>query len=334
MKINPAVESAYKVLEGGELSFKEALALAGVEGGDILDLVSLANKVRDAFAPAIVPCAIINAKSGVCSQNCRFCAQAAAHHADIETYGLLEKGKILDGAREAYKNGVSTYGIVTSGWGYEEPTPEFLRILDTLDAIEAEFPGMRKCVSLGILSDECARLLAEHGAFRYNMNLQTSPDRYAELITGKHSIDDKIRTIKSLQKYGVSICCGGIFGLGETWEDRVKMAFACRELGVDGIPLNVLLPIKGTPLESLPIMQPADVAKAFSIFRLVNPGKMIKFAAGRETTMKDFQGLLMLAGMNAIITGGYLTTRGRSVEDDKKLLSQLKPFTSNQPENT
>ena len=118
--------------------------------------------------------------------------------------------------------------------------------------------------------------------------------------------------------------------MGETWADRVKMAFACRELDADGIPLNVLLPIPGTPLEKRPVMAPADVAKAFAIFRLVNPAKMIKFAAGRETTMKDFQGLLMLAGMNSFITGGYLTTRGRSVDEDKIFLRNLTDFTSNQ----
>ena len=159
------------------------------------------------------------------------------------------------------------------------------------------------------------------------MNLQTNPERYAELISDTHTIDEKIHTIRYLQKYEVSICCGGIFGLGETWRDRVKMAFACRELDVDGIPLNVLLPIPGTPLEKRPVMEPGDVAKAFSIFRLVNPTKTIKFAAGRETSMKDFQGLLMLAGMNAIITGGYLTTRGRSIEDDQRFIRHLERFT-------
>ena len=323
---HPAIETAAKVLGGGNLTRDEAVALGGVSGADILDLVSLANKVRVKFAPDVPYCSIINAKSGVCDQNCRFCAQAAAHDTHAETYPFVGTEEILAGAREAYEKGVRTYGIVTSGRGYTSPTPEFQRILDTLAALKAELPDMRRCVSLGILSDECARLLAEHGAQRYNMNLQTAPSRYAELISNKHTIDEKILTIKRLRAHGVTICCGGILGLGESWEDRVAMAFACKELDADGIPLNVLLPIKGTPLEALPVMQPADVAKAFSIFRLVNPTKMIKFAAGRETVMKDFQSLLMLAGMNAIITGGYLTTRGRSVEDDAALIAQLARF--------
>ena len=331
MNISPSVAAAYNVLDGKTLSEAEAMALTELSGNDILDLVSLANKVRDKFAPKIVPCSIINAKSGVCSQNCKFCAQSGHHRTEIESYPLLDTEKIVGSARNVYEQGVRSFGIVTSGYGYlKADDPEFQKILKAMDVIRNELPGLNICVSLGVLSEETAKLLAEHGAYRYNMNLQTNPERYAELISDTHTIEEKIRTIKYLQKYGVSICCGGIFGLGESWRDRVKMAFACRELDVDGIPLNVLLPIPGTPLEKRPVMAPADVAKAFAIFRLVNPAKTIKFAAGRETTMKDFQGLLMLSGMNSFITGGYLTTRGRSVDEDKIFLRNLTDFTSNQ----
>ncbi len=328
MLIHPAIQSAAKVLDGGELSEAEAMKLTEISGNDILDLVSLANKVRDRFAPKFSPCSILNAKSGVCSQNCRFCAQSARHHTGIETYALLDPAEILAAAEKIYTQGIRTFGLVTSGWGYTENTAEFQKILAALDALREKFPDLKICVSIGILSDLTAKLLAEHGAWRYNMNLQTNPERYAELISDTHTIEEKIQTIKYLQKYGVSICCGGIFGLGETWADRVKMALAIRELKVDGIPLNVLLPIPGTPLENRPILEPAEVAKAFAIFRLINPQAMIKFAAGRETTMKDFQGLLMLAGLNSMITGGYLTTRGRSIDDDRKFISSLEKFTS------
>ena len=331
MQISPAVETAYKVLDGQPLTEAEALALTELEGSDILDLVSLANKVRDKFAPKIVPCSIINAKSGVCTQNCRFCAQSGHHHTGIATYPLLDPEEIVASARKVYAEGVRSFGIVTSGCGYPRADDaEFQKILATMDALHRELPDLKICVSLGILSEETAKLLAEHGAYRYNMNLQTNPERYSELVSDTHTIEEKIQTIKHLQKYDVSVCCGGIFGMGENWLDRVKMAFACRELDVDGIPLNVLLPIPGTPLEKRPVMAPAEVAKAFAIFRLVNPAKTIKFAAGRETTMKDFQGLLMLAGMNSFITGGYLTTRGRSVAEDKTFLRDLLDFTSNQ----
>ena len=325
--LHPRILEAGKVLEGGSLTRQEALALAEeIHHDDILDLISLANKVRKKFASPIVPCSILNAKSGVCPQNCRFCAQSAHHHTGIETYPLLPKEKVLEAAGKAFEQGVRAFGYVTSGYGYRSVTPEFQQILDTLDVLHERYPELKICVSIGILSEETARLLAEHHAWRYNMNLQTSPARYAELIADTHTIEEKIQTIRHLQKYGVTICCGGIFGLGENWRDRVDMAFAVRDLKVDGSPLNVLLPIPGTPLEKQPIMSPADVAKSFAIFRLVNPALMIKFAAGRETIMKDFQGLLMLSGLNSMITGGYLTTRGRSVEDDRLFIDRLNEF--------
>ena len=327
MKIAPAVEKSYCVLDGESLTEAVAMELTELKGNDILDLVSLANKVRDKFAAKSEPCSIINAKSGVCSQNCKFCAQSAHFHTNIKTYDLLDTDEIVKSAKAVYDEGVRMYGIVTSGYGYlKAEDVEFQKILSAIDALRMAFSDMRVCASIGVLSDETAKALSEHGLYRYNMNLQTNPERYAELISDTHTIDEKIQTIKYLQKYGVTICCGGIFGLGESWHDRVKMALACRELDVDGIPLNVLLPIPGTPLEANCIMEPCDVAKAFAIFRLVNPTKTIKFAAGRETTMKDFQGLLMLSGMNSFITGGYLTTRGRSIAEDVRFLSNLQGF--------
>lgn len=325
--INPIIQQAAKVLEGETLSRREALDIAeSIRGEDLLDLISLANKVRKRFAAPIAPCSILNAKSGVCEQNCRFCAQSAHHSTGIETYPLLPREKVLEAARAAALNGVTAFGYVTSGRGYLERTPEFEEILATIDAVREAYPALKLCVSIGILSRETAASLAEHGVWRYNMNLQTNPARYAELIADTHTIDEKIETIRHLQACGITNCCGGIFGLGESWADRVDMALAIRELDVEGIPLNVLLPIPGTPLESEEIMHPADVAKAFALFRLINPTKMIKFAAGRETIMKDFQGLLMLSGLNSMITGGYLTTRGRSVEDDRQFIDELNRF--------
>ena len=327
MHIHPKIINAYKVLDGGELSRLEAIELAEhITGTDILDLVSLANKVRARFAPKFGACSIVNAKSGRCEQNCRFCAQSAHYRTGIDTYDLLSPEKVLAAAREAQTTGVTTFGYVTSGFGYLEPDAEFKKILATVDLLHRELPEMKLCMALGILSRECAKLLADHGVWRYNMNLQTNPARYAELVADTHSIDDKIRTIRYLQEFGVTNCTGGILGLGENWEDRVALAFAVKELDVEGITLNVLLPIPGTPAASAPPLTPAEAAKAFALFRLINPRKMIKFCAGRETKMKDFQALLMLAGPSALMTGGYLTTRGRQVAEDFELLESLKDF--------
>ena len=325
--LNKDIKNAYKVLDGATLSKEEAVALdQSVSGTDLMDLLSLANKVRNKYCPGMQVCSILNAKSGVCSQNCKFCAQSAHHNTNIETYPLVTKEQALEALKVVYDSGVRSFGYVTSGHGYIEPNDEFYYIMDTLDAMYEQFPEMKFCVSIGILSEKTAKILSEHHCGRYNINLQTAPDKYAELIADTHTIQEKINTVKYLQSFGVEICCGGIFGLGESSLDRIDMALAVRELDVDGIPLNVLVPIPGTPLEKLPIMQPSEVAKSFALFRLINPDKMLKFAAGRETTLKDFQGLLMLSGINALMTGGYLTTRGRSVDEDKEFINRLKLF--------
>jgi biotin synthase len=185
---------------------------------------------------------------------------------------------------------------------------------------------MNVCLSLGILGEEPIKELSVRPIGHYNINLQVSPVRFAELIADTHDIQDKITTIRLLQHYGITVCCGGILGVGETMEDRIDLAFTLQELDVTVIPLNVLVPIPGTPLERQPPLSVVEIAKSFAIFRLVNPTKIIKFAAGRETIMKDFQGLLMLAGANGFITGGYLTTRGREVADDELFTARLSAF--------
>ncbi len=325
--LNPYIINAYKVLDGYRLSGEEALELAeNINGAEVMDLISLANKVRAKFCGDIVPCSIINAKSGVCSQNCRFCAQSAHHDTNIECYPLLDKEKVVEAAEQVVDAGVAFFGYVTSGIGYQEPNAEFMRILDTLDELHRVYPELNLCVSLGILSRETARMLSEHHVKRYNMNLQVAPRRYAELIATTHTVEEKIQTIKYLQEYGVDICCGGIFGLGETMADRIEMALTVRELNVQGAPLNVLVPIQGTPVAEVEPITPAEVAKSFAIFRLINPGIQIKFTAGRETVLKDFMALLMLSGPDSLMTGGYLTTRGRSVEEDAVFIKKLGGF--------
>lgn len=325
--VNGLIDCAYKVLDGFELTKSEALALVmDLKDSDILDLLSLANKVRQKYSNDFHVCSIINAKSGFCSQNCKFCAQSVFYDTGIKTYPLLPAEMVLAEAIKVYEKGIRFFGYVTSGEGYRCVTEEFNDILKTFDLLHEKLPDLRICAALGILSEETAKLLSEHHLYRYNMNLQTNPDRYAELVSDMHSIQDKINTIKYLQKLGVTNCTGGIFGLGESWEDRINMAFVIKELGVEAITLNILLPIKGTPLETAKEITPYEVAKIFAIYRLINPCKTLKFAAGRETKMKDFQGLLMLSGIDGIITGGYLTTRGRRIEDDFKMLDYLKIF--------
>ena len=324
--LNPAIERAYQILDGAVPDRSVFEELSRLRGDDILDLLSLASKVRNRFAGGFHACTIMNAKSGMCGEDCRFCSQSSRHDTDIERFPLAGTDEMVARAGEAYAAGVESFGIVTSGTGYQKVTAEFRRILDAIDAIHDAYPGRNVCATLGHLSEETARELARHGISHYNINLQTNPSKYRDLVASTHGVEDRIATIRLLKKNGVKVCAGGIFGLGESREDRLEMALALRGLDADIIPLNVLIPIPGTPLADREPATPAETAVAVALFRLVHPAKTIKLAAGRETRMKDFQGLLMLAGANGIITGGYLTTRGRKVRDDLDFIRDLGTF--------
>jgi biotin synthase len=329
-RLHPDIEKAYAVLDTGEpLSLELATALASLPDSEVLDLVSLANRVKARHATnrgAIHACSIMNAKSGVCGENCRFCAQSKHNSAEVEVYGLVDEARVLEQARSAWEQGIGHFGIVTSGHGYLKVTPEFERILGMIDRLHRELPGLYVCASLGVLGDEPAAELARHGVAHYNINIQVDPRRYGELIADTHTVDERIETIRLLRSNGIGVCCGGILGVGETMQERIAMIFALRDLDVAVIPLNVLVPIDGTPLEGAAPVSVPEIAKTFAICRLAHPTKIIKFAAGRETVMKDFQGLLMLAGADGFLTGGYLTTRGRDISADRQLAAQLSKF--------
>jgi len=324
--MNKAICDAYAVLDGKPLDAGLAKALGQVAGEDILDLVSLSNRVRNRFSAGFQACSIINAKSGLCSENCRFCAQSASHATQAETYPMVSLDTVVAAAESAYTGGVRSFCIVTSGYGTTAVDDDFRKVLQAIDTIHARHPDMGVSASLGILGEETARLLAEHRIEHYNINLQTAPEQYRELIAQTHTAEERITTIRLLKKHGVQVCSGAILGVGETMDDRIVLAFVLRELQVDVIPINVLVPIKGTPLEGRVPMPAADVVKTLALFRLINPCPVIKLAAGRETVMSDFQGLLMLAGVSGFITGGYLTTRGRDVERDIAFARELEAF--------
>jgi biotin synthase len=329
-RLHPDVEKAYTVLDTGRsIDFELASALGRLPNSEVIDLVSLANKVKNRYADengAVHACSIINAKSGRCGENCSFCAQSSHNGATIDVYGLVDDDKVLESARAAYGQGVRHFGIVTSGYGYMKTNPEFTRLLGMIDLLHRELPDMQVCADLGMIGDEQVAALAERGIVHYNMNLQVNPERYGELIASTHTVDERIETIKRLRAQGISVCSGGIIGTGESMQDRIDLIFRLRELDVDVIPLNVLVPIKGTRLEQQEGVPIPEIAKTFAICRLVHPDRTIKFAAGRETLMKDFQGLLMLAGANGFLTGGYLTTRGRDTASDRVLAEQVSMF--------
>lgn len=325
--LHPAVQEAWGVLATGTpIDPPLAYRLARLPGEDVLDLVSLANRVRLKYAPGLHACSIVNAKSGACPENCRFCAQSAHHAAQVPEYGLLEPAELLARAEAVWRSGVRRFGIVTAGTGCTGIEGEVRSVIEAIGLIRERLPGMEVCASLGALDDDAATALAAAGISHYNLNLQVAAGRYAELISDTHSAADRLAALATLRRHGIGLCCGGIIGVGETMADRVALAFELRELGVETIPLNVLIPIPGTPLEGSPPVPAVEVAKTFALFRLIHPRSVIKFAAGRETVMKDFQALLMLSGANGLLTGGYLTTRGRETCEDTALLAELGRF--------
>lgn len=330
IRLHPDIEKAYDILHTGEpISFDLASSLGRLPDSEVLDLASLANKVKNRHAShsgTVHACSIMNAKSGVCGENCRFCAQSRHNHAEVEVYGLVDESRVVEQARLLFGQGIDHFGIVTSGYGYPKITPEFERILGMIGRLHQDMPGLRVCASLGVLGDGPAAALARQGIAHYNINIQVDPGRYGDLIANTHTVDERIETIRRLRSVGIPVCCGGIIGTGETMQERVAMIMALRDLNVSVIPLNVLVPIDGTPLAGAEPIPVTEVVKTFAICRLAHPEKIIKFAAGRETVMKDFQGLLMLSGANGLLTGGYLTTRGRDISDDRRLAAQIAMF--------
>ncbi|MEI7787419.1 MAG: biotin synthase BioB [Chlorobiaceae bacterium] len=328
--IHPQIAAAYRVLETGEpISRNEAVLLADLPGELALDLAALANKVKNRYSTgseSLHACSIMNAKSGVCGENCKFCAQSRHNRADIEVYDLVDEESVLIEARNCVAEGVSHFGIVTSGYGYKRINAEFQRVLDMIKRLHTDLPSLHVCASLGVLGEEPVTALAAQGIAHYNINIQVAPDRYHDLIADTHTVQERIETINLLRKNNISVCCGGIIGVGESMLERIEMIYALQELDVSVIPLNVLVPINGTPLQGSEPVSVADIVKTFAICRLAHPDKIIKFAAGRETIMKDFQGLLMLSGANGYLTGGYLTTRGRDIADDRSFARQIASF--------
>ncbi len=285
------------------------------------ELISLANKTRQDYAGSKLDlCSIMNAKSGLCSQDCKFCAQSVRHTTGITTYPLKEKGKILQQARRAKEIGADRFDIVTSGNCLSDD--ELKKIADVIFEITKKI-GIKMCASLGSMDEERLLLLKEAGLSRYHHNIETSRRHFSQIVT-THTFQERIRTIKAVKNAGLEACSGGIIGMGETWDDRIKMAFLLKELDVDSVPINILVPIKGTPLENQSSLSCMEAIKTIAIFRIILKDKIIKIAAGRESILKDFQAMAFMAGANGMLIGGYLTIKARPVEDDWRLIKEIK----------
>lgn len=302
------------ILQGHKINYDEALQLTNVISEDIPLLSAFANKIRMQFAGKSVDmCGIVNARSGMCSEDCKFCAQSVYHDTEAPIYKLLNIGKIIAAAKRAEEQGAKRISIVTSGKGMDND-PDFKKILEAIQGI-MDNTNLKICANLGTLTLDQAHMLASIGIKRYAHNLETSENFYPSVCT-THSYKERITTIKNAKAAGMDLCTGGIIGMGESWQDRIDFAFALREVDAASIPINILNPIKGTALENIIPPSPLDIIKTFAIFRFIFPDKIIRPAGGREINLRDMQGHLMLSGANGLIIGNYLTFTGRNATAD------------------
>ena len=263
-------------------------------------------------------CSIINGKSGRCSENCKYCAQSARHKTGVAEYDFLPTEKILEVALANEKAGVNRFSIVTSGRALSGE--DFEKAIAAYKVLRAELK-IDLCASHGILNREQLKRLRATGVTSYHHNLETSR-RYFSKICTTHTYDDRINTIKLAQAEGFCVCSGGIIGMGETWQDRIDLAFELAALGIESIPVNVLMAIPGTALERLKPLPAEDILRTIAIFRYINPTANIRLAAGRKF-LPDCGASALLHGASASITGNMLTTSSNNINDDMKLLAQL-----------
>lgn len=307
---------AARACAGEPLGRSEGLALAGVaDGAGLYELLALAGGIREAHRGKKADlCAIVSAKTGACSEDCSYCAQSSRSRAAIRVHPLMDEELVLKKAREAMASGAKRFSIVTSGHG---PAPdELMRIAGMIRAIA--LMGISPCASLGMISADALNKLRDAGLHRYHHNLETSR-AYFPRICSTHSYDDKLRTIEAVHRAGLSLCSGGIVGMGESWADRIDLAMEARRAGADSIPINFLQPIPGTPLADSPIIGPMEALKVIAIFRFLLPDKEVRLAGGRRQSLGALSSMVFLAGADGLITGDCLTTQGCSPRDDIEL---------------
>ncbi len=315
------IRLAEKVMNGGEITEEEAKTLIQTKDEDTMLLLAMADKIRQKFSGNAVDfCAIINARSGHCQENCKFCAQSGWYNTGATVYRLLPEEEILAAAKKAKAAGAVRFSLVTSGRNQDNPN-EFEEIIHIVKRIREEV-GIEVCCSLGLISKEQAKRLKEAGITRIHCNIETSPSYFPE-ICSTHTMEDKEDIIRTAQEAGIRVCSGGIIGLGESLEQRVEMAFHLKKMHIDSVPLNILNPVKGTPFYTNRRLPPLEVLRTFAMFRFVLPKALIRTAGGREVNLRSLQAYALTGGLNGIMVGGYLTTGGRDPKEDIQMTADL-----------
>ncbi len=289
---------------------------------DLEELISKAEKVtKEHFKNEVEVCSIISARTGKCGENCKYCSQSIHNHAEIACHPLMEVEEVRQAAIKAKENGASRFCIVTSG--RSEGGDDFGKILEMIKAV-ASIEGIHCCASLGLLNEEQIKQIKEAGVERFNHNINTSKNFHKEICT-THDFEDRIKTVKMIEENGIEACTGVILGMGESREDRIDMALSLAELNPKTVPINVLNPIKGTPLEGYEDkITEEEVIRTICIFRLVLPNAILRYAGGRKTRLsKEMQELGLRAGINGLLAGDYLTTDGVETKEDKRMLEEM-----------
>ena len=312
---------ADRILDGGTITLPEAERFIEFEGWpEILELASEATRIRERFVGDEVDlCALVNAKSGQCSEDCKFCSQSAHWTTGVPNYPLMDPNQIVERAKQAKAFGAKRFCIVTATRGLSDR--DLPAVCEAVRRVKEEAGLVPEC-SLGFVTDHQLEELKAAGMTRYNHNLETAQSHFPNICTA-HTYQDRLNTLRMLRKHGLEICSGGILGLGESRRERIELAFALAELDVECAPINVLNARPGTPLESHQAPQPKEVIKTISVFRYILPRSRLELGGGREVNLRDFQAMAFLAGANSVIIGGYLTTRGRQPGQDMQLLKDL-----------
>jgi biotin synthase len=304
----------------GDIGRDLAEELAGLPDDELPLLIGLAHRVRvDRMGPAVEVEAIVSAKTGGCPEDCTFCSQSARYSTGVGRHPMLDPARLLAMARRTRDLGGTEFCIVVAVRGPDQRLID--RVCEATRAIHAQI-DIEVAASLGLLRDGQAEQLAAAGIHRYNHNLEAGP-RYFPAICSTHSFADRVATCRRAVSAGLELCSGGIFGMGETWEDRLDLAFWLRSLGTREIPCNFLDPRPGTPLGEHAPLRPLEALRCAAMMRLVNPRAVVRYAGGRELVLRDLQAYAMVAGANGLIAGDYLTTAGRSAEADLAMLADL-----------
>jgi biotin synthase len=316
-RINSAADS---VIAGNRLTRADALELVAVPDTDRSELFSAADRVREHFRGRSVDiCSIVNAKSGACSEDCRYCAQSSHYTTDAAVYPLIDANSMAGAAREAKRNGARRFCIVTSGRGIDDVS-DLRNIAKGIERVrETE---LSPCATLGSLSLNQLRYLKDAGLDRYHHNIETSREYFPNICT-THTFDERLEQLRHARSLGLSACSGGILGMGETMVDRVSMAFSLSELEVESVPINFLMPVPGTPLAQATPVTPYEALHAIALFRLILPSREIRVCGGRGTALGNLHPRIFHAGADGFMIGNYLTRTGLSPEEDLRMLKEL-----------